>query len=273
MSPRRSSGSCRPCSVVLKLGGSVITDKTSGRPRMRPGTLRRLVEEIRIARPAKLIIVHGAGSFGHPIVEQTGIDRGLHGLAGRLAWAETQCWQNVLDVEVAATLGRAGIPAVPCQPSAMAVLSGGRLRRMDLEAVKGLVGLGLVPVLYGVPAFDRTRGCSILSGDQIAPFVADRLGFDLVVHATDVDGVFEADPGLEPAAGHFERIDRRSWPAIHRALRRSNAIDVTGGMLGKVTELVTWARRGVRARIVDANIPGRVRDALRGKAVGTEVAW
>ncbi len=263
----------RPRSVVLKLGGSVITFKSAGEPRVRWSVLRRLAAEIAAARPERLVVVHGAGGFGHPMVERTGIHRGVRNDADRLAWAETQCWQNVLDVQVAATLCRAGIPAVPCQPSAAAVLRDGRLERMDLWAVEGMVGAGMTPVLFGVPAFDRVRGCAILSGDAIAPFVAARLGFDLVVHATDVDGVYEADPRKVRGARRFRRIDRRSWPSVRGALGRCTTTDVTGGMLGKVVELVAWARRGVRARIVDARNPGRVRGALAGRGAGTLVEW
>lgn len=263
----------RPEAVVLKLGGSVITQKALGVPRVRSTTLRRLAREIAAARPRRLVLVHGAGSYGHPIVQATGIDRGVRDFRGRLAWAETQCWQNVLDVQIAASLGRAGVPAIPCQPSAMAVMRGGRIHRMDLAAVEGLLDTGMVPVLFGVPAYDRSRGCSILSGDQIAPFVASRLRFDLVVYVTDVDGVYDADPRVFPDAVRFPTIDGQTWPRVREALTPARKGDVTGGMRGKILELVGWARRGTRACVVDGNTPGRVRDALLGRPVGTVVEW
>jgi isopentenyl phosphate kinase len=251
----------------------VITDRTAEVPRLRTKVLTRLAEEIAAAKPERLVVVHGAGSFGHPLVERNRIDRGVRGLRGRLDWAETQCWQNVLNVEVAATLGRAGVPAMPCQTSAVTLLRDGRIARMDVAALRGFVDAGLVPVLPGVPCCDLVRGCAILSGDAIAPYVARRLRFDLVVHATDVDGVYDADPHAVPAAARFAVIDRRTWPQVRRAVRASAAVDVTGGMQAKVGEAVRWARRGVPSRIVDADLPGRVRDALRGRPVGTLVRW
>ena len=259
--------------VVLKLGGSVITDRTAEYPKLRTAALTRLALEISSARVEHLVVVHGAGSFGHPMVARSGIDKGVRDLRGRLAWAETQCWQNVLNVEIAATLGRAGLPALPVQASATATMREGRLRRMDLTALRGLIEARMIPVLFGTPAWDEEQGCSILSGDVLAPYLAHRLGFDFVVHATDVNGVYDADPHVDPDAAPFPKVDRRTWPIVRRALRRSAAIDVTGGMLVKAGEMVRWAKRGVRGRIVDANTPGRVRDALRGKAVGTLVCW
>ena len=259
--------------LLLKLGGSVITDRSTEYPKVRSATLTRLAREVAGVRPEQLVVVHGAGSFGHPIVARTGIDRGVRDLRGRLAWAETQCWQNVLNVEIAATLGRAGLPAVPMQASAIGVMAGGRLRRLDLTVLRGLLGAGMIPVLYGTPAWDVEQGCSILSGDVLAPYIAHRLGLDFVVHATDVNGVYDADPHTDPDAAPFPLVSRKTWPLVRRALRRSAAIDVTGGMLTKVGEMVRWARRGVRGRIVDANIPARLRDALRGKPVGTLISW
>ncbi|MBI5500450.1 MAG: isopentenyl phosphate kinase family protein [Deltaproteobacteria bacterium] len=259
--------------VLLKLGGSVITDRAAEYPKVRSAALTRLAREIAAAHPDQLVVVHGAGSFGHPIVARTGIDKGVRDLRGRLAWAETQCWQNVLNVEIAATLGRAGLPAVPLQASAIAVMSGGRLRRLDLTVLRGLLDAGMIPVLYGTPAWDKAQGCSILSGDVLAPYIAHKLGLDFVVHATDVNGVYDADPHADPEAATFPLVSRKTWPLVRRALRRSAMIDVTGGMLTKVGELVRWARRGVRGRIIDANVPDRLRDALRGKPVGTLVSW
>jgi isopentenyl phosphate kinase len=179
----------------------------------------------------------------------------------------------VLNVEIAATLGRAGLPAIPLQPSAVAVMEDGKLRRLDLTVLRGLLEAGMIPVLFGTPAWDRKRACSILSGDVLAPYLVHRLGFDFVVHATDVDGVYDADPHADPDAQPFPVVNRKTWLLVRRALRRSAAIDVTGGMLSKAGELVRWAKRGVRGRIVDANAPGRVRDALRGRSVGTLVTW
>lgn len=85
-------------------------------------------------------------------------------------------------------------------------------RIRDLGALRGLVERGLIPLLYGVPAWDAAQGCSILSGDQIAPYVAHGLGLRRVVHGTDVDGVFDADPTANPDARPGHRCDGRRGP-------------------------------------------------------------
>lgn len=258
--------------VVVKLGGSIVTDKRSATLRVREAMVRRLARELAGAeRP--LVLIHGAGSFGHQIVERTGLHLGLEGEASRLHLGETQRLQYELDAQISRFLLEANLPVMPCQASATAVMRDGRLEAMDTAAIELMVAQEMIPLLYGVPAMDLVRGCSILSGDQIAPYVAARLGVGLVIHCTDVDGVFEVDPSVEPGARRFDRIDGRSWEAIRGRLRGSRAVDVTGGMEGKVDSLIELARAGLRSRIIDATRPGRLAAALAGEPVGTLVAW
>lgn len=257
--------------AVVKLGGSVVTDKASTELRVREELVLRVGREIAEAAPRPLVVVHGAGSFGHQIVERTRLHEGLGSGATLLDWAETQRLQYELDARIASALVAAGLPAVPCQASASAVMRGRTLERMDVEALALMVERGAVPLLYGVPAVDLEQGCSILSGDQIAPYVAKALGIGLVVHGTDVDGVFDADPATVPAARRIDHVHPGNWGEVRARLAGSRATDVTGGMAGKVSALIRLASEGVRSRIVDARIPGRVAAALRGEPVGTLV--
>src|SRR3989344_5065882 len=183
--------------LILKLGGSVITDKSSETPKVDKENLERLAKEIAgalKAKPQKLVLVHGAGSYGHQIVKKTGIDKGISKPEQLIAFAETQRLQNELNSIVTKELIKHEIPAIPCQASASAVMKKGRLTKLDYETVKNLLNLGMVPVLYGVPAYDTEQGCSVLSGDQIAPFLAKHLNAEKVIHGTNVNGVFTADP-------------------------------------------------------------------------------
>ncbi|MBN2195850.1 MAG: isopentenyl phosphate kinase family protein [Polyangiaceae bacterium] len=258
-------------SAVVKLGGSVITDKAGGSLTVDSTLVARIAAELAQHRPDRLVIVHGAGSFGHRIVMESGIHQGLADAASRLAMGETQRLQYELDAIVTRSLLEAGLPAMPVQASAAAVLSGGELVHFDTTVVRVLLDQGLVPVLYGVPAVDRERGCAILSGDVIAPFVAHAVGLEWMVHATDVDGIFTADPRTDPSAVRISHVHRRNFAEVRACLTGSTSVDVTGGMARKVAELMAWAERGLRSRIVDARIPDRVAAALRGEDVGTLV--
>lgn len=259
--------------IVVKLGGSVITDKRGDRPRIRRKVLDRLASELaEIPRGELRAVVHGAGSFGHGPVFRAGIHKGARTQSQRLAWAEIQVLQNELNAAVCRALQRAGLPATPCQASASAVLDRGRLQHLDDRAIGLLVEAKMLPVLFGVPAVDRSRGCAILSGDVLAPELAVRLGARQLVLGTDVDGVYTADPRQNPEATRFNRITPASWAVVERALTGAAGKDVTGGMRGKVAELLALVGNGISARIVDIRIPGRLLEAVRGKGVGTLIA-
>jgi isopentenyl phosphate kinase len=257
--------------TILKIGGSVITDRKEERPRLRSRLLARIAQEIAEGwRPeeSRLIIIHGAGSFGHPIVRHTGIDRGVHDRSQRIAMGETQRLQSELSAAVARHLLRAGLPAFPCQPSASAIMEAGILVSLETDALEGLANAGVVPVLNGVPAYDRAQGCSILSGDQIAGFLYGRLTAERILHGTNVKGIYTRDPSQNPQAVFFPKVDLASSAELPDGVAGSSVTDVTGGMRKKLEEM-----RSVRAngQIFDATRKGNVRRALLGELVGTLV--
>ena len=61
---------------IVKLGGSVITDKTSDEPVLREGELKRLAHEV-VSAGGETIVLHGAGSFGHPGAKKYNLREGL----------------------------------------------------------------------------------------------------------------------------------------------------------------------------------------------------
>lgn len=262
---------CTVPTIVLKIGGSVLTDRTFERPAVRREILHSLSQEIASAWQAggfRLLIVHGAGSFGHPIVKRTGIDRGIRTTPDRLAFAETQRLQTVLNGIVVASLVRAGLPAFPFQASANVVLEAGRIRSFALAPVFELLQWGMVPVLNGVPAADAAQGCSILSGDVLAGYLATALGAKVVLHGTNVRGVFTDDPARNPHARFLPELELRDPAALPEGVGGSGATDVTGGMRKKLEEI---ARAGVSCQVYDATAEGNTRRALLGEVVGTIV--
>lgn len=255
--------------IILKIGGSVITDKFSKIPKVNLKNLKRVSEEIASAydkEKISLIIVHGAGSYGHVVVDKTGIGKGIKTKKQLKDFAETQRLQNELNVIVTKYLIDAGLPAIPCQASSFAVMDSGRIVKMDLSAIKGLLETGMISVLYGVPAYDKTQKCSILSGDQIAPYLAVKLKARKIIHATNVDGVFTSDPNKNPDAKLIPEINSKNIDKVKEWLTGSTATDVTGGMFGKVSELLEI---GVESQILNALVSGNIGKAFRGEKIGT----
>jgi len=144
---------------------------------------------------------------------------------------------------------------------------------MDADAIKGFLECGLTPVLYGVPAYDKNQKCSILSGDQIAPYLALKLGCKRIIHGTNVNGVFTSDPNKDPTAKLIPEITKENFEEVKQALSGSEAVDVTGGMFGKVSELLDLAKQGVESQIVNALEEEYISKVLKGEKIGTVVKW
>lgn len=255
--------------IIFKIGGSVITDKFSKKPEVNFKNLKRIAREIASAyNPQKmsLILIHGAGSYGHLIVKRTGIDKGIKNQRQLKDFAETQRLQNELNSIITKYLIRENLPAIPCQASANAVMKSGRLIKMDVSAIKGLLKIRMIPVLFGVPAYDENQKCSILSGDQIASFLAKKLKAKKIIHGTNVEGIFTDDPNLNPEAKLIPEINSKNINRVLKLLRGSRTTDVTGGMLGKISELL---KNKIEAQVINAQIPGNISRALKGKRLGT----
>jgi isopentenyl phosphate kinase len=114
---------------------------------------------------------------------------------------------------------------------------------------------------------DVANGVSIVSGDQILPYLAIAFNADRIGQGSAEDGVLDKNGKLIPRITHGNFDDIR----IH--LGGSASTDVTGGMLGKVNELLELCRaRSVTAYIFNANVDGNVLNFLNGEEIGTSIA-
>lgn len=254
--------------LIVKLGGSVITDK-SKKFTVRSAVLHRLCRELTAAR-GPLVVVHGGGSFGHPLASEYGIAAGYKEERQLMGFSLTRRAMEKLNAQVIDALQEAGIPAVSVQPSACAVVRDGRIESMELTPVRKMLDLGLVPVLYGDAVVDAVKGMSILSGDQLTVHLACELDAARVVVGIDVDGVFTADPKLQKKAKLVQKITPANWPEVVKSLGGVGKPDVTGGIANKVRELLTLTGRGIEAEIVNAAKPNVLKRAISGeRGLGT----
>ncbi len=252
--------------IVLKLGGSVITVKE------KPFTpnkeaIARLANEIKWAEVKSLILIHGGGSFGHPLAEEYKIKEGYKDSSQIVGFSKTRQAMASLNKVVLDALIQEGVPAVAIQPSAFVVTNNSRIRRIEMETILGLLKLGVMPVLYGDAVLDSTLGFTILSGDQLTSKIASELGAEKIVMGVDVDGLYTADPKVYPRARLIQRITIEELKRLQHKIGKAEVTDVTGGMLGKVLELIPAVAQGIKAIIVNASNPNNVYKALRGEEV------
>ncbi len=255
--------------TVLKLGGSVITNKEKPlTPNL--SAIKRLTSEISKANFSPLVIVHGGGSFGHPVAKQYEINEGYKGPSQVIGFAKTHQAMTRLNKLLVDSLINHNVPAVAVSPSSCVITKSGRIQSMEERPLIKMLEMEFVPVLYGDAVIDSETGFAILSGDQLVSFLALRLTADRIILGVDVGGLYTTDPKTDSSARLLRHVTLEELKSLQHKIERTRATDVTGGMLGKILELTPSVERGIRAMIVNATISKRIYCALnREKVVGT----
>jgi uridylate kinase len=109
-----------------------------------------------------------------------------------------------------------------------------------------------------VTIFAAGTGSPFFTTDSAASLRAIEIDADLLVKATKVDGVYDADPMLNPAARRYERL------TFDEVLdRRLNVMDATA--------IVLCRDHNLPLRVINLNEPGALVRAAVGEDVGTLV--
>lgn len=257
--------------IFLKLGGSLITDKTAPRT-SRPETLARLMREIAAARAARpelrLVLGHGSGSFGHVEAKKYGTRDGVQTAEQWRGFAEVQAVAALLNRLVIDAARDAGLPVLNCPPSASAVCRDGVIESLALAPIEAALTHGLIPVVQGDVAVDVVRGGTIVSTEDVFKYLAPRLRPQRILLAGIERGVLAHWPDGEV----IPEISATTDGSFR--VSGSHAADVTGGMEAKVRETLAMVAGapGCQALIFSGEAPGRVQRALLGEAIeGTKV--
>ncbi len=240
--------------VILKLGGSVVTDK-AGDCAVRNDRIAECAGEIARRPGVQVVLVHGAGSCGHPQAHRHRLDQGVP--PGDLAGIpETHHAVADLNRTVVDALRRAGREAVG-YPSPRPLRGGrGEAPAPGLAAGRPHALPGPDPRAPWRRRDGHRPGASIVSGDQLVSSLARALSPDRVGLATDVPGVLGGDGAV------VGRIRRGEGKGLAGGSRNT---DVTGGMEGKFEELLALADAGIGSSIFHAS---RIGDFLDGRPHG-----
>lgn len=255
----------------LKLGGSLITDKS--RPRtLRRQVLERLAGEIATAWQKKpgqaLLIGNGAGSFGHTTAKTHGTRQGVHTAEQWRGFVDVWNEAASLNKHVTDALQTSGLPAVAIHPSGTVLAEDGRVANWDITPIKATLANGLIPVIHGDVIFDTVRGGTILSTEDLFSYLAHKLNPDRILLAGIEQGVWADYPNRTKV---IETITSKNLAEILPSISESQAADVTGGMFSKVQQSMQLVDRipGLEILIFSGFIPGMVERALMGEMVGT----
>ena len=255
--------------IILKLGGSVITKKEKPLTPNKPA-IKRLAKEISKAKVEKLVIIHGGGSYGHPLAKEYELNQGFKNTVQLIGFSKTRWAMSTLNALIVEALVNCGVPAVAVCPSSFIITKHGRIEKADWKVVAKLLEMGFVPVLYGDAILDSSIGFTILSGDQLVAELAIKFDAERIVIGVDVDGLYTSDPKTNASAKLIREINLEKLNEYQSMIESSKTVDVTGGMLGKISELKRAIQHGITVLIVNALKPNKIYKALRNeRVVGT----
>jgi isopentenyl phosphate kinase len=234
--------------VIAKLGGSVITDKSKPFS-YRPDVVSALSEEI-ASSDQKVVVVHGGGSFGHVVAKQHGITSDA-GEAPAVGVAQTRGAMYDLDRMVCKTMMEFKLSPYPFSPFDAVARAG---KAPVATWLKGLLKEGLTPVTFGDVSL-TPAGFKVISGDVIMQDLAKILAPERCVFALDVDGVYEENTRV---------IIPEISPSKIRRMNVSGGDDATGGMKLKLDAASRIAAGGTRVCFVSGYRRNEFSKALRG---------
>ncbi len=259
--------------TIIKLGGSAITYKEE---RMKPriDIIDMIARELKSywyekEKDESIIIVHGGGSFGHPLAKDYKLNEGLKNDESMIGASETIDAMRVLSLIVSNTLRRYGLPVFPIQSSSIVIKRNRKIVSFHKEIITAIIEKGFMPLLWGDVTIDKELGVCIVSGDEIILALSEFLDVSRVVFGTDVDGVYK-----DLTTGE---IYKKILPSdFEKALRNIKSIaskDVTGGMKAKLEVAFSIARKGVLVRIINLTKQNNLLKALRNEDVGTLIQF
>jgi len=259
--------------VFLKLGGSLITDKTKAyTPRLEVlADLAAQVEEARlVTHDMQMVIGHGSGSFGHAAASRYQTRKGVSGAEAWRGFAEVWYQAAALNRLVMDALHHAGSPAVAFAPISAVIASDGRVAAWDLGPLRAALTNRLLPVVYGDVIFDEQRGGTILSTEDLFTYLAHQLHPQRILLAGLEEGVWSDYP-------RCTQLLRELTPGIFHAqapgLESTAGMDVTGGMRSKVTQMLALVEEisDLEVLIFSGLHPGNILRALQGETPGTRL--
>lgn len=243
--------------TLIKLGGSLITDKSQAKS-FRPDIVRQIARQIVRIRDSdaerRLVIGHGSGSFGHFEAREHGTAEGVHTNQERLGFAQVGAVATELSMLVLKELIAVGLPAMRFQPSSTLIAKSRAIKSFDSSAIALALDKRIVPLIHGDVALDEATNGTIVSTEAIFSHVAGPLQARRIILLGEVEGVLDRRGRLIPT------ITPSSIDEAHTALAGSDGVDVTGGMRQKVETMIDIVLEHPAVEVTIAD--GRRKDVL-----------
>ncbi|MGD9781467.1 MAG: UMP kinase [Kiritimatiellia bacterium] len=220
--------------ILLKLSGEVLRDSASGEC-LSDAILAEMAAQIKAVRRLDVqvgVVIGGGNIFRGMKGQDRGFGRAHGDNMGMLA-------TMINSLALQSALEAAGVPAKTLSASAMPALSELFTFRRAIE----LLEAGTVVLIGG------GTGNPFFTTDSAAALRAAEIGAEVLLKATKVDGIYDADPVNNPQAVKFDRLTYSE--ALARRLKVMDAAAFSLCMDNQIPILVfDFFKRGELLRVV-----------------------
>lgn len=130
-----------------------------------------------------------------------------------------------------------------------------------------LLELGVLPVINENDTI-VTHEIKVGDNDTLAAIVAVNISADLLILLSDIDGLYTADPHIDPSAELIRTVEEID-DSIRAIAGDSNSKQGTGGMITKIHAAEMVMEAGCDMIIMNGSEPQMLYDVVEGRSVGT----
>ena len=252
---------------LLKLGGSLLTDKNQPYS-LRKDILRSSVRQI-IDADEKLILIHGGGSFGHPLAKKYKVSGGLDESIPNqiLGVAETHHSMIKFNNHIVNNFLELNYPVLSIQPSCIFIKDSQVIFTNSLNVIKTALDLNILPILYGDIIFDKQGSFSIISGDQIILELCNNFtGYDIskVIFAMESNGLYIIDDSNNEDCKLVTECYAEELDSLNLA-DLGQKIDVTGGIKTKLDIIKSICESKIPVQLINGLVEGNIYKSLKNQ--------
>ena len=247
--------------ILIKLGGSVLTDKEKSYS-FRTRTAKRLLKEIKESTIDKCIIIHGGGSFGHPGAKKYDLNN-KDSEPSKEGLSKVQLDMRRMNNHFLELMHEKDMWGVSIPGGLVTSFKDGKLNKINKKIFKKYLSLGVTPVSFGDVTLDIEKGITICSGDDIVLGLSSLA--DRAIFVTDVDGIYKQGEAVKKFERSMYPLEKDDFPS------KKNAVDVTGGMNKKVEKMLRISK-DCETYVVNGEESGRLQKVLdEEEVISTEV--
>lgn len=247
--------------VVIKVGSSALVGEKNQLSAVQCRALAKEISALMQTGLKVILVSSGAIAAGMDLLGKT---RKPHAIPQQQALAATG--QTALMHQYEKAFGKFGLKVA----QVLLTLDDLSNRRRFLNArhtLYQLFKMGVVPIVNENDTV-AVHEIKVGDNDNLAALITNLVEADLMINLSDVDGVFDADPRLNPGATRISELDKiHGWvkSKASKSLRQGS----TGGMITKLEAAEKAQRFGVATVIANGKERGIIKKIISGKDVGT----